>query len=343
MKSMLSVLFLLLSLGAAAPARAAISVVTTISDLAWVAEEVGGDNVKVRALCSPNEDPHYVSPTPSLVAAVGDADLFVQIGLGLEIWTERLLDGAGNPDVRPGGVGYVLASQGITTKERPSTLSRSQGDLHPDGNPHVWLDPINMKVIVGNVAEGLARVDATHSADYRARAKDLQGRIDVALYGAPLVELLGAGLLDRLARGGQLDAYLDKELGGSPLRDRLGGWLGRAAAMRGRSVIYYHQSWVYFADRFGLSVAAYVEDKPGVEPSAAHMKRVVEAAAAERVPVVVVTNYYDARLPRRIAAEAGIEVAVVPIMTGGTEQAPTWFALMDLLVQAHARPFEATP
>jgi zinc/manganese transport system substrate-binding protein len=323
------------------PALAEVRVVTTLADLAWVAAEVGGDHVQVRSLCAPHEDPHYVTPTPSLVAAVGDADLFVEIGLNLEIWTERLLDGAGNPKVRPGGAGYVLASAGVATKGRPSTLSRSQGDLHPDGNPHIWLDPLNMKVIVRNVAAGLARVDAPHAGEYRERADALNARIDTALYGDELIGLLGSALLDRLVRGGQLQEYLGRELGGAPLRDRLGGWLGRAQAMQGRSVVYYHQSWVYFTDRFGLTVAAYVESKPGIQPSAGHRRQVVEIAKLERVPVVLVTNYYDDRLARRIASDAGIEVAIVPIMTGGTKDAATWFDLMDTLVDAHARAFEA--
>ena len=343
MKSLQIVIAALLALAWATPALAQVRVVTTLTDLAWAAEEVGGEHVQVRSLCAPNEDPHHVTPTPSLVAAVGDADLFVEIGLNLEIWTERLLDGAGNPKVRPGGVGYVRASDGITTKERPSTLSRSQGDLHPDGNPHVWLDPLNMLVIVHNVAEGLARVDPSHADAYRRRADEIGARIHVALYGQPLLDLLGAALLDRLARGGQLDSYLDKELGGAPLREKLGGWLGEAKVMQGRSVVYYHQSWVYFADRFGLTVAAYVEAKPGIQPSAAHLSRVVGIVGAERVPVVVVTNFYDPRLPQRIASEAGIAVAVVPMMTGGSDDAPTWFALMDLLVRAHSAPFAGSP
>jgi len=343
MKHVTASLVLLLSLALGTPALAQVRVVTTTTDLAWAAEAVGGEHVQVRSLCAPNEDPHYVTPTPSLVAAVGDADLFVEIGLNLEIWTERLLDGAGNPKVRPGGVGYVWAAEGIATKERPSTLSRSQGDLHPDGNPHVWLDPLNMKVMVRNVAEGHARVDPPQAAVYRANAASLGTRIDVALYGQELVDLLGAALLDRLARGGQLHTYLDKELGGAPLRDKLGGWLGRASAMQGRSIVYYHQSWVYFADRFGLTVAAYVEAKPGIQPSAAHLERVVQIVGTDQVPVVVVTNYYDARLPQRIAEQAQIDVAVVPIMTGGTKDAPTWFALMDGLVDLQSASFAGAP
>ncbi len=334
---------LLLSVLVAAPASAAVRVVTTLTDLGWAAREIGGEHVSVRSLCAPNEDPHYVTPTPSLVAAVGDADLFVEVGLGLELWTERLLDGAGNPAVRRGGLGHVLASQGVSAKQRPATLSRSQGDLHPDGNPHIWLDPVLMKGVVGNIADGLVRVDPAHTDDYRRRAADLQARVDVALYGQELVDLLGAPLLDRLARGAQLDEYLDKVLGGAPLRDRLGGWLGAAAVLRGRSVVYYHQNWVYFADRFGLTVPLYVEARPGIAPSAAHLKRVGEVVKAERVPLIVVTNFYDARLPQRIAQEAGIRVAVVPIMSGGASSAPGWFELMDLLVTTHVQAFGATP
>ena len=342
MKSLTLLASICLSLLLPAPA-AALDVVTTTTDLAWAAAELGGEHVSVRALCAPNEDPHYVSPTPSLVAAVGDADLFVEIGLNLETWTERLLDGAGNPSVRPGGPGYVLASSGIRTKERPDTLSRSQGDLHPDGNPHVWLDPLNMKVIADNIAAGLGRVDPARADDYRARATALKARIDAALFGPELVALLGGDLLDRLGRGDQLEAYLDREIAGAPLRARLGGWMAAAQPMRGRSVVYYHRNWVYFAERFGLRVAAYVESKPGIAPSAAHRKRVVEVVAAERAPVVVVTNYYDPRIPRAIASEAGIDVAIVPIMTGGEEGVDTWFALMDRLVERQSRPFAAAP
>ena len=343
MKKLTLAPLLLPALLLATPALAQVRVVTTTTDLAWAAEEVGGERVSVRSLCAPNEDPHYVSPTPSLVAAVGDADLFVEIGLNLETWTERLLDGAGNPDVRPGNAGYVLASQGIATKELPDTLSRSQGDLHPDGNPHVWLDPLNMKIIADNIAAGLGRVDPAHADEYSSRYAELKARIDVALFGDDLVALLGGDLLDRLVRGDQLAGYLDREIGGAPLRDKLGGWMAAGAPMQGRSVVYYHRSWVYFADRFGLTVAAYVESKPGIAPSAAHRKRVVEVVAAQQVPVVVVTNYYDPRIPQAIADEAGITVAVVPLMTGGTDEAPTWFDLIDLLVARQGRPFGAAP
>jgi zinc/manganese transport system substrate-binding protein len=322
---------------AAAPAQAAVRVVTTLTDLAWATREVGGDLVEVRSLCAPNEDPHYVTPTPSLIAAVGDADLFVEVGLNLELWTERLLDGAGNPKVRAGGPGYVLASAGIDALGRPTTLSRSQGDLHPDGNPHIWLDPVEMEVVVDNIAAGLARVDAAHADTYRARAAALKERIDAALVGEDLVRMLGAALLERLLRSGQLETYLDKEIGGAPLRASLGGWLGRMQAMKGRSVIYFHESWAYFDARFGVSVAGYVEEKPGVPPSAAHRKRIEAVARDRQVPVILVANFYDDRVAGKLAADLGIPLAVVPLMTGGTKEATTWFDLMDVLVAAHLR------
>jgi zinc/manganese transport system substrate-binding protein len=324
-------------------ASAEVRVVTTTTDLAWAAREVGGDHVRVRALCSGNEDPHFVSPTPSLVAAVGDADLFVEVGLSLEIWSERLLDGAGNPGVRRGAPGYVSASQGVMTLERPTALSRSQGDLHPEGNPHVWLDPLAMKKIASNIAEGLARVDLENAADYRARSIALGDRIDRALYGDALVELLGSALLDRLARGGQLETYLDRELGGTSLRSRLGGWLKRAATFQGEAVVTTHQSWIYFATRFGLEIADYIEEKPGIQPSVAHRRHVVEQMRARNIPLVVVTNYYGPKIPAAIARDAGAEVASVPLMTGGSPEAATWFDLMNHLVDVHAAAYGKTP
>ena len=344
MRAFAGVLALVLATFVTTPeALAEVRVVTTTTDLAWAAREVGGDHVRVRALCSGNEDPHFVSPTPSLVAAVGDADLFVEIGLSLEIWSERLLDGAGNPGVRPGAPGYVLASQGVATLERPTTLSRSQGDLHPEGNPHIWLDPLAMKQIASNIAEGLARVDPEHAADYRARSVALGGRIDRALYGGALVNLLGSALLDRLVRGGQLDTYLDRELGGASLRSRLGGWLKVAAPFQGEAVVTTHQSWIYFATRFGLEIADYVEEKPGIQPSVAHRRHVVERMRARDIPLVIVTNYYDPKIPAAIAEDAGAEVASVPLMTGGSPEAATWFDLMNHLVAVHAAAYGKTP
>jgi len=340
MRSLAGFLALVLAcLGTTAQAAAEVRVVTTITDLAWAAREVGGSHVRVRALCSGNADPHFVSPTPSLVAAVGDADLFVEIGLSLEIWSERLLDGAGNPGVRPGSPGYVLASQGIATLERPTILSRSQGDLHPQGNPHVWLDPLAMKKIASNIAEGLARVDPAHAADYRARSIALADRIDRRLYGSALVDLLGSALLDRLARGGQLHSYLDRELGGSSLRSRLGGWLKLAAPLQGKAVVTTHQSWIYFATRFGLEIADYVEEKPGIQPSVAHRRHVVEGMRARKIPLVVVTNYYALKIPGAIAQQAGAEIASVPLMTGGSPEAATWFDLMEHLVTTYAAAY----
>ena len=344
MRTIVGILALVLaSLFTTPQASAEVRVVTTTTDLAWAAREVGGEHVRVRALCSGNEDPHFVSPTPSLVAAVGDADLFVEVGLSLEIWSERLLDGAGNPGIRPGAPGYVLASEGVATLERPTTLSRSQGDLHPEGNPHIWLDPLAMKQIASNIAEGLARVDPEHDADYRARNAALADRIDRALYGDALVELLGSALLDRLSRGGQFDAYLDRELAGAPLRSRLGGWLEVAAPLQGKAVVTTHQSWIYFATRFGLEIADYVEEKPGIQPSVAHRRHVVERMQARKIPLVIVTNYYDPKIPRAIAREAGAEISSVPLMTEGSPEAASWFDLIDHLVTVHAAAYGERP
>ena len=166
---------------AAAPARAALQVATSLTDLASVAQFVGGKHVTAQSLCRGDEDPHFVQPRPSFVPALRDADLFVTTGMDLELWVPTLLDRANNPRVREGGVGYVSVSRGIRLMEVPTTLSRAQGDIHVDGNPHIQGDPINAVIIASNILAGLQRVDVDNAAYYAAREADFE-------------ELLGPGI-----------------------------------------------------------------------------------------------------------------------------------------------------
>jgi zinc/manganese transport system substrate-binding protein len=331
------------TLAPAAAFAAPLRVVTTLPDLAWAAQPVGGDRVQARALCAAWEDPHFVSPTPALIAEVSGADVFVEVGLGLEPWTERVLDGAANPRIRPGAAGYVKASSGISTLERPETLSRSQGDLHPEGNPHVWMDPVLMKVVATNIADGLARVDPSGADGYRKNLAALHDRVDRALYGPQLVDLLGGSLLDRLSRGGQLGSYLGKVVEGRPLSERLGGWLLKSRPMQGCEVVFYHQSWVYFAQRFGVQVAAHIEEKPGIPPSAAHRERVLSVMKERHVRLVAIATFDGQQVPQALARDAGAKLEVVPMLSGGTKDVPDWFALMDWLVSRIAGHCETGP
>lgn len=306
----------------------AVEVVATLPHLGAITREIAPE-AQVTVLVRGTEDPHYLSPTPALMAKVGKADLYVENGLNLELWSERLLDGAGNPRIRPGQPGYVRSSDGVPRLEVPSDLTRAKGDLHPEGNPHIWTDPLNAPIIADNIAAGLARVDPANAATYAANAKAFRQKVYERMFGADLVAFMGGELLDRLERGKKLEPFLAQK----GLTERLGGWLAAARPIRGKPIVFYHQSWAYFVDRFRPDVVGYVEDRPGIAPSAAHRDALAAAMRAKSCRLVEVTVYYDDRLARVLADQTGARVVRAPGDVGGVPEATDYFALIDTLIR----------
>ncbi len=305
----------------------ALDVVATLPVYGSLAQTLAPD-AQVTVLGRGTEDPHFLSPTPALMATVGRADLFIENGLGLELWTSRLLDGAGNPGIRPGRPGHVLASNGVARLEVPVELSRSQGDLHPQGNPHVWLDPLNLPLIADNIAAGLARVDPAGADGYAARAAAFRDRVYTWVFGHDLVDFMGGPLLERLARSGKLHDFLASK----GLADRLGGSLGQHAGLRGQPVVFYHRSWIYLVQRYGLDVVGYIEDRPGIAPSAAHKDALAASMTAAGVTWIGVTVYYDDRLAHALSSTTGARVARIPGDVGGVPAASDPLALLDAIL-----------
>ena len=312
-----------------ATSAAATEVVCT---LPWLADVAGrlDPAAEITVLATGNEDPHYLSPTPALMAKVGRADLYIENGMGLELWSERLLDGAGNPSIRRGQPGHVLASTGVPRLEVPTELTRAQGDLHPEGNPHVWLDPLNIAIVGDNIAAGLSRVDPDNASVYAERAAAVRLDIHNRMFGEDLVAFMGGDLLDRLARSGKLDVFLQSK----DLDDRLGGWLAKGRPLAGKPVVFYHRSWVYLVDRFGLDVVGYIEERPGIAPSASHRTQLEAAMTSRGVTVIGVTSYYDDRLANVLSEGTGARVARLPADVGGTPQASDYLTLIDVLLDA---------
>ena len=303
-------------------------VVTTLGVLASLAHEVGGERVSVEALANAQQDPHFVQPRPTLMEKARAADLFVELGMQLELWAQKVVEGSGNPRIQPGQPARVVASTGITALELPRELSREWGDVHPYGNPHVWLDPLNTKDMAANIAQGLEAVDPAHKDEYEANLKRYQERIDEALFGAELVKQVGGKMLTRLARQGRLAEWL----GQKQLDKSLGGWLARAAPLAGRPVVTYHKSWIYFAERFGLKIPIEIEEKPGIPPSARHRDAVVELIKAQKVRSVLHEVFYDEGAANYLAQETGAHKAIVPIDVGAESGAKDYFALVDLWI-----------
>jgi len=319
----------------AAPAAGAdpLRVVTTLPDYAWAVREIGGDLVQADSIAAGNQDAHFVRPRPSYSVKLRDADLFVSTGLDLELWVPTLLDAAGNSKVLEGGAGYVAAWPGIEMLEVPTSLSRSEGDVHIYGNPHIHTDPLNMVLIARNILAGLERVDPANAETYRERERALEDRLHRRLFGDELVDLLGGDTLARLARSGRLFQFLEaKEYpagSGRTLADRLGGWMKRAEPLRGRKIIGYHKNWAYFGNRFGLDFVGYIEPKPGIPPTPRHVETIIDLIRNQGIRVILTANYFDPAKPKVIADRTGATVVIVPLSCGGEPGIDTYEKLID--------------
>ncbi len=323
---------LLLAWLVAGTLTAEIQVVTTLPAYASIAESVGGDRVAVSAISRADEDAHFVKPKPSFALRLRSADLFVATGLDLEVWVPVLIDKSGNRSIREGARGYVSASAGVPLLDVPATVDRSAGDVHAFGNPHIFTSPINAKAIAANIVRGLQRVDPEGASYYERRLDAFVDRIDRALYGKELVDILGSDSLDSLAREGSLIDFLEsKELRGRPLIDSLGGWLGRTRAFRGRPIVAYHKNWIYLTELLGLDVVDFVEPKPGIPPSARHVHRLIETMRDREIRVLLAASYFSAQQIQSIADRTGSRAVRVPL--GPSAAGPTdYIAVVDLWI-----------
>jgi ABC-type Zn uptake system ZnuABC Zn-binding protein ZnuA len=322
--AVLSTLLVLAAVGSDARAADPINVVATLSDLGKIAEAVGGDKVRVTTIASGVQDPHFVDPKPSYVLKLRDADLFLVNGLELEIgWVPPLLEGARNGRVKPGSPGYVDCSKNIPVLEVPSgQVTRAEGDVHPYGNPHYTTDPLNDKIVADTIAQAFSQLRPADAEYFAGRKKAFQAAIDKALFGAELVDLVGGKKLDRLARSGELDAFLQSESsGGAKLATKLGGWLGQMAPLKGARVVFFHKSYSYFNQRFGLNVAEYVELKPGIQPGPSHLADVVSTIRRENIRVVATHPFYDAKIAKLVAEKGGAQLVPLPLNVGGVKGA----------------------
>ena len=296
MKHLLQSVLVAALLGGAGTAQAKLNVVCTTPDIASIVEAVGGTQVKITTLARPTEDPHFVDAKPSFIVKLNRADVLVDGGAELEIgWLPPLLQGARNEKIQSGQPGRILANQGITMLEVPTTLDRSLGDIHAAGNPHFLVDPDNAKIVAHHIAEAFCALDAADCATYQANLKNFLAAVD-----AKMVE-----------------------------------WEKQLAPFKGQHVVAYHNSWVYFAKRFGLNVDLFLEPKPGIPPSPAHLAFVIGKMKEEKARVIIVDPYLNRRTAETVARDTNatvVDVAQFPGAIKGTEGG--YIALMDYLVNS---------
>ena len=311
-----------------------LSVVVTSSAYRSIAEAVGGDKVTVSHIVRGNQDPHIVRPKPSLAQSLAAADLLVATGLDLEAWLPSLQDMAGNPKIMSGQPGYVGVSTGLEVLEKPTSLDRSEGDVHIFGNPHIHTSPLSGIPIAENITIGLRKVAPEHKDFFEANLKRFVRELDERMFGKELIKLLGAETLRKMARKGKLVSFLQKKkFKGKPLIDKLGGWMNAALPLRGLKVINYHKNWTYFVKLFGIEVVGYMEPKPGIPPSPGHVAGLIETMKRDKVKIVLAANYFDQGKVKRVTEKTGAIPVIVALAVDGEPEMKTFFDQFDIWIR----------
>jgi len=285
-------------------AASKLNVVTSTQDLAAISREVGGDHINVDSIAKGYQDPHFVEPKPSFLLKLRNADLLISVGLDLEIgWLPPLITQSGNGRIQPGAPGYLDASQFTEILEIPQgKLTRAEGDVHPLGNPHYWLDPDNGRRIAKGIAAKLTEMDPGDQAYFQQREQDFEKRL----------------------------AEADKK------------WLAQMAPYRGAKVVTYHRSWPNFAKHFGLDVVGYIEPRPGIPPTPSHTIEIVNLMKREKIKIELIEPYFDLKTPNSIASMTGGRVVVLMPSVGGKPEITDYFKLFDYDIGVLTKAFEET-
>jgi zinc/manganese transport system substrate-binding protein len=280
----------LLFLAAALPANAAIKVLATTADWGALTKEIGGDQVDVYVATSALQDVHRVDAKPSLVARARRADLVVATGAELEIgWLPVLLQESGNSRIRPGSPGYFEATSAVELMEKPARFDRSLGDIHPQGNPHVQLDPHNIARIAKALTGRLSQLDAGHAQYFQQRAKDFDARWQAAIQR----------------------------------------WETQAGALKGKPIVVMHTDQSYLCRWLGLQQVAAIEPKPGMPPTAGYLGELVTKLEASPPQAILVNAYNNPKAARWLSERVNAPIIVLPFSVGGTPAAKDLFGLFD--------------
>jgi zinc/manganese transport system substrate-binding protein len=272
-----SILILVLGVVASTPVRAELRVFACEPEWQALVQELGGGEVSAVSATTALQDPHRIEARPSLIAQLRRADLAVCTGAGLEAgWLPQLLRTSGNARVQPGQPGYFEAASAVTLLEVPARVDRAEGDVHPDGNPHLHLDPRNIERVAEALSARLIALDPPHAGRYReAHAKFAQR-----------------------------------------WRAALARWEREAAPLKGMPVVYHHRGWVYLAHWLGLKEAGVLEPKPGLPPSAAHLAQLLAQLERAPARAIVRAAYEDGRSDQWLAERARIPALTLPYTVG---------------------------
>jgi zinc/manganese transport system substrate-binding protein len=290
----LSLCFALFIAGLAAPAHAALEVLACEPEWAALATEIGGNLVAAESATTPQQDPHYIQARPSLIAKVRRAALVICSGADLEVgWLPLLLRQAGNGAVQPGQPGNLNAADFVQLLDKPASVDRSLGDVHPYGNPHIQTDPRNIGKVAAALADRLAMLDTANAATYKQRYEDFAKR--------------WAAAVER--------------------------WTAAVVPLKGSSIVTHHKGWAYLENWVGLVEVGNLEPKPGLPPSAAHLAELLDQLKGKSVMAIVRSTYEDAKASEWLGSRTMIPYVVLPHTVGSVPGADTLFGMFDVMVK----------
>lgn len=282
-----------------------LNVVATTPDFGAIAREIGNELVEVSVLAKPTEDPHFVDPKPSYIVKLSKADVLIEGGAELEMgWLPPLIDGARNSKIALGKPGRVLCAEGLALLEVPAILDRSMGDIHALGNPHFMTDPMNASQVAKRICDIFSAIDQEHSAAYRQRLESFNKRLD----------------------------------------DKLEAWKKQMAPFQGNNLVAYHNSWPYFAKRFGVKIELFLEPKPGIPPTPAHLAEVISTMKRERIGVIIVEPYQNRKTAETVAEKTGANIIEFTQYPGGVQGTEAGYVeMIDYLVNTLAKALNKEP
>lgn len=291
MKRIFPALFFLGLMIAAPPgAQAKVNLFACEPEWAALARELGGDGVEIFTATTPRQDPHHVRAKPSLIAAMRRADLVICTGASLEVgWLPILLQKAGNENAQPGGAGLLLAAEHVALLETPVRLDRAEGDIHPEGNPHVHLNPHNIALIAQALTDRLKSVDAAKADAYQARFDNFAAR----------------------------------------WRDATQRWEQQAAGLKGATIVVHHKAFTYLLAWLGIQEAGVLEPKPGIPPTASHLEALLQKLTLVPARLIVRTPYDPADASQWLSQKTGARAIVLPFTVGGDAESGDLFALFE--------------
>lgn len=309
-------------------------VCATTPDLGSLVRVVGGRDVEVTVFAKGTEDSHFVEARPSFVKDLSQAQLLVVTGLDLEVgWLPPLLTGARNAAVQPGGRGYLDASTAIHPLEVPAgTVDRAAGDVHPYGNPHYLLDPLNGLAVAEAIRARLEALRPAGRQGFTERFEAFRRRFGTALLGERLGGKYPLEKIAELHALGKLDGFLERQ----HESDLLGGWFGALRGVRGVKVVADHNVWPYFARRFGIEVVGFLEPRPGYPPTTRHLQALIETMRSDHVRLLLAAVYYDPRHARFVAERSGAVVVPMANQVGARPGTDDYLGMIDYDVRAVA-------